>query len=70
MRYTTEWVLRVIDECHCDRCGALVRVGDRVTWELATGAGYCGPACAAAAEREDKPRGAARVAFYGADPAS
>ena len=64
MRYSTELVLRRIDERHCDHCGALVRVGDRVTWELATGAAYCSPECARAGDRGDA-GGAARVAFYG-----
>lgn len=64
MRYTTELVLRRIDECHCDQCGALVRVGDRVTWELATGAGFCSMECARAGDKRGTAGTAARIEFY------
>jgi len=66
VKHTTELVLRKIDEFHCDSCGTVVKVGDVATFALATGAGYCGPACAAAGQKRDCV-GAARVAFYGTE---
>ena len=62
MRYTTELVLRRIDEFCCDHCGQLVAVGRLASYDLATGAGYCSPVCARSAGLV--PETAARVEFY------
>ena len=69
MRYTTELVLRRIDEFHCDHCGKLVAVGRLASYDLATGAGYCGPVCARAAGCVPSV-GPAAVEFYPPRPAA
>ena len=82
MRYTTELVLRRIDEFHCDCCGGLVACGRQATYDLATGAGYCSPLCARQAGCESRelaqlpglrmtgPACDARVEFYPPRPAA
>ena len=64
MRYTTELVLRRIDEFHCDHCGEPVKVGGMASYDLATGAGYCSQTCARAAGCGPADGGRAAVEFY------
>ncbi len=47
-----ERIKRLIDETECDLCGCPLRVWDRVAYDLASGAAYCGKSCAA---RDDFP---------------
>lgn len=68
MRYTTELVLRRIDEFCCDHCGTLRKVGELASFDLATGAGYCSPVCARAAGCVPSV-GPAAVEFYPPRPA-